>query len=150
MARFWDTSVVIPLLVHEPTTSLLFTALKDDRHMIVWWGTRVECNSALARRGREGVLSPQEELEARRVLNSLDSSWSEVQPTDRVRSTAERLLAVHPLRAADALQLASALVWSDGVPGGRVFVCRDGRLREAARKEGFTVQPTESSLHQNT
>jgi predicted nucleic acid-binding protein len=150
MTRFWDASVVIPLLVREPTTSLLLTALKDDRHMIVWWGTRVECNSALARRGREGVLQPQEELEARSALDSLGARWSEVQPTDRVRSTAERLLVVHPLRAADALQLASALVWSDGVPGGRVFVCRDSRLREAARKEGFTVQPTESSLHRST
>jgi uncharacterized protein len=150
MTRFWDTSVIIPLLVREPTTSLLLTTLKDDRHMIVWWGTRVECNSALARRGREGALKPQEELDARSALDSLGSTWSEVQPNERVRSTAERLLAVHPLRAPDSLQLASALVWSDGVPGGRVFVCRDGRLREAARKEGFMVQPTEQSLHPNT
>ena len=142
MARFWDASVVIPLLVREPATSLMLTVLKDDRHMIVWWGTQIECVSALVRRGREGVLQPQGELEARTALDVLGSSWSEIQPTDRVRSTAERLLTVHPLRAADALQLASALIWSDDVSKRRVFVCLDDRLRDAARKEGFTVFPT--------
>jgi hypothetical protein len=39
-----------------------------------------------------------------------------------------RALARHPLRAADALQLAAALVWSDGA-GGETFVCLDEGLR---------------------
>jgi uncharacterized protein len=150
VVRFWDTSVVIPLLVREPTTELLLALLRDDQHMVVWWGTRVECVSALARRTREGGLEPQGEMEARTALDLLGTGWSEVQPTDRVRSMAERLLAVHPLRAADALQLASALVWSDGTPEHRMFVCLDGRLTEAAHKEGFTVQPTAGPSRQNT
>lgn len=149
MVRFWDSSVVIPLLVSEPTTESLLALLRDDQHMIVWWGTRVECISALVRRTREGGLDPEGETGARTALDLLGTGWSEVQPTDRVRSVAERLLAVHSLRAADALQLASALVWSDGTPGHRVFVCLDGRLTDAARKEGFTVQPTAGFLRQN-
>jgi len=64
------------------------------------------------------------------------------QPVRR-RSVAERLLTVHPLRAADALQLAAALVWSEGSPDQRAFACLDDRFREAARKEGFTLQPSD-------
>jgi uncharacterized protein with PIN domain len=103
VARFWDSSVVIPLLVREPTTATLLLLLRDDEHIIVWWATRVECVSALARRMREGGLDAAEEARARAILDLVAGSWLEVQPMDRVRSLAERLLAVHPLRAADAL-----------------------------------------------
>jgi hypothetical protein len=50
-------------------------------------------------------------------------------------------VASHPLRAADALQLAAALVWCDEAPQGTAFVCLDDRLRDAARREGFAVLP---------
>jgi uncharacterized protein len=141
VVRFWDTSAVIPLLVEEPTTTLLLDLLREDEHMIVWWGTPLECVSALARRAREGGLEPAQETLARASLDLLVTSWSEVQPTARVRSQAQRFLGVHPLRTGDALQLASALVWSENAPDRRIFVCLDDRLRDSARKEGFTVQP---------
>jgi hypothetical protein len=50
---------------------------------------------------------------------------------------------VHPLRAADALQLAAALVWVEEQPHGEGFVSLDGRLRDAAAREGFTLVPAE-------
>jgi hypothetical protein len=59
-----------------------------------------------------------------------------------MQETAGRVLLLHPLRALDALQLATALVWSQGHGGTRHFVCLDQRLREAAQMEGFTVVPT--------
>lgn len=64
-----------------------------------------------------------------------------VAPTAPLRDRAGRLLAAHPLRTADALQLAAALAWCDDVPRGESFVCLDERLREAARREGFAVLP---------
>jgi uncharacterized protein len=81
------------------------------------------------------------EVQARSVLALYRASWSEVEPTQRLLSRAERILSVHPLRAADALQLASAIAWSDGDTDGRAFVCLDVRLREAARREGFSLAP---------
>ncbi len=71
----------------------------------------------------------------------LSDAWSEIQPGDLVRQRAERLLMVHSLRAADALQLAAALIWSQEAPVGLNIVCLDLNLREAAQKEGFTVLP---------
>ena len=46
---------------------------------------------------------------------------------------------VHPLRAADSLQLAAALASAEEDPSGVGFVCFDIRLNEAASREGFTV-----------
>ena len=65
--------------------------------------------------------------------------WNEVQPTEEVRNRAERLLRIHKLRAADALQLAAALVWCGDRPAGRVLIGADGNLSEAAAAESFTV-----------
>jgi hypothetical protein len=54
---------------------------------------------------------------------------------------ARRLLAVHPLRAADALHLAAALIACDERSDVLPFVTLDDRLAEAARREGFDVVP---------
>lgn len=108
---------------------------------MVWWATRVECVSAISRRVREGSLDPQGEAAARDLLNDLSGSWAEVQPSARLRALAEQVLAAHPLRAADALQLASALIWCGSQPRGRPFVCLDERLRAAASRSGFDVLP---------
>jgi predicted nucleic acid-binding protein len=57
----------------------------------------------------------------------------------RVERRARRLLALHPLRAADALQLASALVACDERPDRLPLVTLDERLAAAAMREGFRV-----------
>ena len=49
------------------------------------------------------------------------------------------MLRVHALRAADALQLAAALLASDEEPAGLDIVTLDSRLADAARREGFRV-----------
>jgi len=105
--------------------------------MVVWWGSEVECESALARREREGGVSPEESSAALRRLERLKSAWREVQPVEGVRRIARRLLRVHAIRASDALQLAAAIAASDGDPSTLEFVSLDARLVDAARREGF-------------
>jgi uncharacterized protein len=139
--RFWDSSAIIPLCLKEKTSEPMKRLMKADEDIVVWWTTRIECLSALSRRQREGVLRASDEAKAKVVLSALVATWSEVQPVEAVRLRAERLLSVHPLRAADALQLASALIWAHETPGGLGFVCLDQNLREGALKEGFSVLP---------
>jgi hypothetical protein len=62
-----------------------------------------------------------------------------VEPTDEIRETARRLLRVHALRAADALQLAAAFVAAERRPPTMTFVTLDERLRTAAAREGFVL-----------
>ncbi len=74
----------------------------------------------------------------------VESSWETarvVSVPDAVKARAKRLLNVHPLRAADSLQLAAALIAADDQPSSRSFVCLDQRLADAAKREGFTVLP---------
>jgi len=139
--KFWDSSAIIPLCLQEPTSEQVRAVLKADEDIVVWWTTRIECLSALERRGREGALQAETQLKSRAVLSALATAWSEVLPSERVRQRAERLISIHPLRAADALQLAAALIWAEEAPQGLEVVCLDKNLQEAALKEGFTVLP---------
>ena len=114
--------------------------LAKDREMVVWWGSSIECASAIARLHRERHLTDQDERSATETLAVLRRSWFEVQPGESIREQTFRLLRLHPLRAPDALQLAAALEWS-GAPVSGIFTCFDDRLRIAARREGFSPPP---------
>lgn len=138
---YWDSSALLPLIVQEPASSLMRQVLEVHGMRTVWWASLVECHSALERRVRAGEMSFTDKRQAEQILRQLAAGWSEVQPVPLVRERAVRLLALHDLRAADALQLAAALVWAEEQPAGRVFVCLDARLRDAAWREGFTVLP---------
>jgi len=134
--RFWDTSAIVPLLAEQPASAGARAWLGEDAEPVVWWGTTVECASAIARLERDGVFDASGAAAARARLEDLRQCWYEVRPTDNLRSIALRLLRTHALRAADALQLAAALIWS-GTPASGVLHTLDGRLAAAAAKEGF-------------
>lgn len=137
--KFWDSSALVPLFAAEPRTRAVQALYAQDSVAIVWSGTLVECASAIARLERDGALSPQDAAESFSRLDDLAASWLEVEPSDELRESARRVLRVHPLRAADALQLAAALAVSEGRPSTLVLVTCDDRLREAAGKEGFVI-----------
>jgi hypothetical protein len=139
--RFWDSSAVVPLCVTEPRSAKARDLLERDAAVAVWWATRTECLSALTRRLREGELAPAGYRAARRVLAALAETWVELLPSEAIRASAERLLAVHPLKAPDALQLGAALAWCGGRPPGHSIVTLDRGLRDAAGKEGFDALP---------
>lgn len=136
--RFWDSSALVPLLLQQPRTEHARHLIEEDGEPVVWWGSTVECGSAIARLHREGHLGRAEEAEARSLLDALRQSWFEIQPADGVREQALRLVRLHTLRAADALQLAAALEWA-GSPREAAFVTFDERLRDAAQREGFVT-----------
>ena len=139
--RFWDSSAIVPLCLTEPTSKQIRKILREDEDIVVWWATRIECLSAFERRRREGILHAEAASNAKKVLVSLAAGWSEVLPSELVRRRAERLLATHALRVADALQLAAALVWAEEAPEALDVISFDQNLREGALKEGFTVFP---------
>jgi predicted nucleic acid-binding protein len=134
---FWDTSVIIPLCVHEDDSHKI-RALQDKYSLVVWWATAVEAHSAFARK-RRGGLGRQEADQAVDRLHLLREEWQEIRPSQNVLGHAQRLLYLYPLRAADSLQLAAALIWCRNRPAGRTFLCADTRLAEAANQAGFSV-----------
>ncbi len=129
----------MPLLVAESTTRRLQALASRDSDMLVWWGSEVECISALARLERSGALESKAMALASDRLKQLARGWHEIEPSEIVRESALRFLRVHPLRAADALQLAAAFTASEHRPASLQVVTLDERLADAARKEGFTL-----------
>ena len=137
--RFWDSSAIVPLCVEETATDRALALVNEDPEVAIWWATPVECASALARLEREAALTPADAADAFRRLDLLARSWFEIEPHDELREVARRLLRVHPLRAADALQLAAAYLAAERRPPTLEVVTLDERLRLAALKEGFRV-----------
>ena len=135
--RFWDTSAIVPLLVEEEFSLRVDEIFKQDPSLVVWWGTSIECISAVARLEREGKMSTEEVEGVLARLRELAATWREVQPSESVKAIAERILRLHPLRAQDAQQIAACIMVS--TDHAIEFVTPDERLGIAARKEGLRV-----------
>ncbi len=137
--RFWDTSALVLLIVDEPATNVVRGWLAEDGELALWGLTRVELASAIERRTREGRLSRDERRAALQRVDRLCSTANEVYDLAGVRTRALRVLALHPLRAADALQLGAALVVAEAFFSEARLATFDSRLAEAAEREGLVV-----------
>ena len=138
--RFWDTSALVPLLVDEERSTLVDTWLAEDPEVVVWTLTPVEIASALNRKVRDKEL---DQAEAGRIEVRLDELMERVHVVNDVEAAkglARRLLRVHPLRAADAMPLAAALLSVAGRPSRVLFHTFDRRLARAALQEGFSAE----------
>lgn len=136
--RYWDASALVPLAVAESASDRL-RALARGGEIVTWCLSAVEIASAIERRARDGSLAVAGRRVALETLHDLSASWIEITAVAAVRDRACRLLAVHRLRSADALQLAAALVAAGDRPAGHEFACTDARLSEAANREGFRL-----------
>ena len=137
---FWDTSAVVPLCCHQTASAEVRRVARGYGRMVVWWCPRVEAYGALARLRREGALTASGFQQTVARLSILSRAWLEVLPVESVPQRAEELLGRQIIRAADALQLAAALVWCQERPQRRAFVCFDERLAGAATQLGFEVR----------
>lgn len=137
--KFWDTSALAPLLVDEPSTPALRQLLARDPDVVVWMLTGVELLSVLGRLGRAtpdlADLLPGLRLDAIELFKL----WATVTHVEGVRRRGERLVGVHPLSAADAMQLGAALLASGDRPETLELVTLDRTLARAAQLEGFRV-----------
>jgi predicted nucleic acid-binding protein len=138
---FWDSSAIVPLCCSQPASTQVRRLRRELKRMVVWWGTPLEARSAFSRLVRDGSITADERDAAVKLLGQLRLAWDEILPTEKLRSLAEELLDAHQLRAADAAQLAAALVWCRERPKHRPLVCFDERLRTAASALGFSVRP---------
>ncbi len=139
--NFWDTSALVPLLIREGASEALREVYSADDALTVWWGSPVEVHSALRRRELMGELDAQALARARADLGALAEAWTEVPASPRLRETAVHVIQRHALRAADAFQLAAALLAAAGEPRSLPLVTLDVRLRSAAVAEGFPLLP---------
>jgi len=137
--KYWDSSALIPLFVNQTDSEGRMALLREDSQVITWWGSRVECASALGRLHREGSLDEEGHAQALGNLEAFYDTCAEVLPSEELRKRAMRLLRVHALHAADALQLAASLLAAREDPASLALVTSDDQLKSAAQREGFVV-----------
>lgn len=135
MIPFADASAVVKLYADEDGRS----AVAAHPVLVVSALTRVEVASALWRRARETGAGASG---ARALLDrqARDEQGWIVLGVDTALPGAAEQLGRHPLRACDAVQLATALQAREHA-GVEAFLAFDARLREAAAAEGFRVLP---------
>ncbi|MBI3818988.1 MAG: type II toxin-antitoxin system VapC family toxin [Planctomycetes bacterium] len=137
--KYWDTSALVPIFVEESHTEGCKDIAESDPEIMTWFFTTSEVLSALWRRYRRGEITRGEVESGENHLAQLSAQWIDVSSIDVVRDESHRLLRMHALRAADALQLAAAIIAFDHRPKGHGFVCLDENLCAAADLEGFQV-----------
>jgi len=112
--------------------------------------TQAEVTSALARRAREGVITLNERNELIQTFQAHCATRYRIVPTQpRIIDLAVELIQRHPLRAYDAVQLASASIVNQsliahGLPP-LIFLTVDDRLIAATRAEAVAAE--NPSLH---
>jgi uncharacterized protein len=137
--RFWDSSAIVPLLVKQQGSARVDRWFNDDPAVVLWTLSPVEITSALWRLVRAGALAEADAHAGDVRAQELAIASYVIVDVESVKALAQRLLRVHMLRAADALQLGAALSWASGGPQGKVLHTLDERLALAARREGFDV-----------
>lgn len=135
---FWDSSALVPICVHQRSSARARLLLRTFAP-VVWWATTAEVHGAIWRLHRTQEITDADRQKAVARLRVLSLGWREISPDEHVRDLAMESLDKHPLRAADALQLAAALIWCQQRPASRSFLTADLRLAEAARSTGFSV-----------
>lgn len=138
---FWDTSAIVPLCCRQDSSAQFRRLHRQMSNVSAWWGTTVEARSAFARLLKEGKLTAKGMQQTIARLEALRAAWLEILPNEKIKLLAEAMPEQYGLRALDAFQLAAALAWCREHPRGRIFVCGDTLLAQAAAKAGFTVLP---------
>ena len=142
---FWDSSALVPLCIRQAGSRQAQLYLRKF-DLVVWWGSFVEVHSAICRLHRASEINDAEKKGAAARLSLLSRGWREVLPDDQIRNLAAVSLENYVLRAADALQLAAALIWCQQRPAGRNFISADRRLLQAATAAGFSALEIPTTL----
>jgi predicted nucleic acid-binding protein len=138
---YLDASALVKLFVPEPESDDLNRALVGLTNVIVSDLALTEMASALGRRVREQRLTRDSAGRLYREASKLHASAHHAELTPPIHRRAERLMLslTTPLRALDALHLATALDAE-----AATVVSFDPRLREAAGSQGLFVAPSDA------
>jgi uncharacterized protein len=142
---YFDTSALIKRYVDEPGRREVLQLLRKN-DCVVSAVLPLEVRSALRRRLAEKRL---DEKRVAAILQRVDADrpfWTVVEVSREVLAAAETLTAAHPLRALDAIHVASARLFGARTASPTlIFVSADVRQTTAADALGITTRYIESS-----
>ncbi|HET9784997.1 MAG TPA: type II toxin-antitoxin system VapC family toxin [Terriglobales bacterium] len=137
MAAYWDTSVLAKIYVDEPGSDLVRKLLGGERP-VTSAICPVEMESMLRRSHAEGRLTEEEQRGARAMFALDLDYWSLMDVDAAVLQQARLVAADFPIRALDAVHVASALRLRERFPD-TAFLTADVRQGAVAAALGFRV-----------
>lgn len=136
---YFDTSALVKLCVLETGTPLAVALWEGGDQLVTSRIADLEVRSVLAAAERIGRIDAAPASKARARWDELWPGLAKVEVTPELTAHAGELADRRPLRAADAIHLASALLFKDVET---LVAAWDRRLANAARAEGLTVLPS--------
>ena len=136
---YFDTSALVKRLVNEKGSERVTRMVLAEGPIATSKIASAEAYAALARRHRERALSRRGYAAALRNFRRDWEAYIRVDLRDDVLRRARSLVRRHPLRAYDAVHLATALDLQAAVGDPVTFVAADGALLKAATREGLAV-----------
>lgn len=141
---YFDTSALIKRYVEERGRREVLQLLRKN-DCVVSAVLPVEVRSALRRRVSEGALDENRIATILRRFTADRAFWTVIEVSGEVLAVAETLSAAHPLRALDAIHVASAQLFATRIsPSEFIFVSADIRQTTAAAALGMTTRHIES------
>jgi predicted nucleic acid-binding protein len=141
VTRYFDASALVKRYVREAGSRMVRRLLASG---IVATSrlSEVEVTFGIVRRAREGAFTAARRDRALAGFQRDMPALAVVEVIPEVTADARTLLLRHPLRAADAIQLASCLYLQRQLNQSVPFVAFDQRLLDAARTEGVAIVAT--------
>jgi predicted nucleic acid-binding protein len=135
---FLDTSALVKLYIAEPGSERMRELVTRGASVVVSVLAFPEIHATFMRRRREELLQATELEQLQRAFAGDWEETTQVPLSSAVLGLVPGLCARHPLRGADAVHLASALLLHQ--EGLQVtFACSDRHLTEAAAAEGLVI-----------
>ena len=140
MILYAESSGVLAWLLSEPSGPIARDALASAEAVTASDLTLVECDRVLIRGVATGDVAPAEAVRLRGILNRTARHWDLLRIDGEVVERARRPFPTEPVRALDAVHLASALVVAASAPE-LLLLSFDKRIRRAAHQLGLSLAP---------
>lgn len=140
MILYIESSAVLAWLLNERGASTVVQYLTQADRVCTSALTVVECARAITRARHMDRLTRVEELAALQLLDAAESTWDIHALTDVVLTRARAPMPNDPVRALDALHIATATVLREHV-GAISMLSFDDRIRASAASMDFDVLP---------
>jgi predicted nucleic acid-binding protein len=137
--NYLDSSALIKRFVAEKGSERVRGMIEKEGPIATATIAYAEVHSGLARKKREGALSHGQYALICRQVESDWHAYVRMDLTGEVLSLARELVQRHPIRAFDAIHVASALILKASLDEQVVFAGADERQLQAADKEQLSA-----------
>jgi len=145
MTLYAESSAALAWLLEQDHGELVADTLAQAELIITSDLALIECDRVLIRAVALNELQESDAAHRQARFNAVATRWTLLALDEEIIERARRPFPSEPIRAFDAIHLASAVTARKAVPDV-AMLSLDGRVRKAADRLGFTLLPADAEL----